>query len=284
MFSLPLVSQFSLDPSLGQGYRLHPDGLMFHLLHPGGLRSRLLHPGGLQSRLLRPGGLQSRLLRPGGLQSRLLRPGGLQSHLLFPGGLHACSVVVICCSVCYVVGVLCSVVVVCCLALVVVCSAVVICCSDCSVMVLVCCLALVVFCSAVVVLSLGGSSVTNPVRGFPADCHQRSLSLLIDSHTTLPITSRWTPFPIILARTHHRLQSPVSHHLISTHTINTTHTQGSQGWLLTLVSMFLSFAFLVFWSLDCCLVFHLLRSFGGTCCWVPISLSRSLSRCNMLLC
>ncbi len=74
MFSLPLVSQFSLDPSLGHGYRPHPDGLMFHLLHPGGLRSRLLRPGGLQSRLLRPGGLQSRLLCPGGLQSCLLCP------------------------------------------------------------------------------------------------------------------------------------------------------------------------------------------------------------------
>ncbi len=86
--------------------------------------------------------------------------------------------------------------------------------------------------------------VTNLVRGLPADCHQRSLSLLVDSHTTLPITSPWTPFPINLARTHHRLQSPVSHHLISTHTINTGSS--SQSWLLTSVSMFLSFAFLVF--------------------------------------
>ncbi len=90
-----------------------------------------------------------------------------------------------------------------------------------------------------VLMQLGASgsrsigSITNLVHGLLANCHQRSLSLLIDSHTALPITSPWTPFPIILARTHHRLQSPVSHHLISTHTINTTQT-GSQCWLLTL--------------------------------------------------
>ncbi len=45
MLSLFLVSQFSLDPSLYQGFLLRREG---HLLHPGGLQSRLLHPGWLR--------------------------------------------------------------------------------------------------------------------------------------------------------------------------------------------------------------------------------------------
>ncbi len=80
MFSLPLVSQFSLDPNLAHGYRLHPGGLRSCLLHPGGLRSCLLHPGGLHSRLLRRGGLLS------GSGGRLLCRGNLLLCLLCRGG------------------------------------------------------------------------------------------------------------------------------------------------------------------------------------------------------
>ncbi len=57
MFSLSLVSQYLLGPSLLPWVYARRGGLLSCLLHTGGLRSRLLRPGGLRSCLLRLGTL-----------------------------------------------------------------------------------------------------------------------------------------------------------------------------------------------------------------------------------